>query len=109
MGDHGSDAGVLAVGMELGDFIFFQRLRRPLARRLGENLNRLAADLLAFEKGIADATGDGHMGAQKRAARFCFRLHNVLDGLNDLSVFIARPGFKPFKSFKRFKTFWIMR
>ena len=64
VGDHRSDAGFLPIGVELRDLVFSQRLRRPLARRLGENLNRLAGDLPAFEKGVADAAGDGHMGAQ---------------------------------------------
>jgi hypothetical protein len=63
-------------------FFLAVRFRSPLARRFGENLNRVTSDFVSLKKCIADAAGDGHMRAQKRAADLAFILHNVLNGLN---------------------------
>ena len=58
------DAGVFAIGVKLLDLFFAIRFGGPLARGLGKNLNRVAGDFFAFEKGVADAAGDGHVRAQ---------------------------------------------
>ena len=69
VGNNGVDAGFLAIDLKLLDLVFRERLGGPLPRRLGKNLDGVAIDLLAFKQRIADAAGDGHVGAQKRAAR----------------------------------------
>ena len=62
--DDCGDAGFFAIDLKLLDLFFAVRFRRPLARRLGKNLNRVAVDFFAVEKRVADAAGDGHVGAQ---------------------------------------------
>ena len=57
-------AGVFPVGVKLLDLFFAIRFAGPLARGFGKNLNRVAFDLFAVEKGVADAAGDRHVGAQ---------------------------------------------
>ncbi len=62
--DDFGDAGFLAIDDKLFDLFFAVWFRRPLARRLGKNLDRIAVDFLAVEQRVADAAGDRHVSAQ---------------------------------------------
>ena len=64
MSDHLANARLFLVDAKLLDSFLRIRLGIPLARRLGEDLNRVAIDFFAVEQGVADAAGDGHMSAQ---------------------------------------------
>jgi hypothetical protein len=73
--DDRPDAGLLAIALEESDLVFAVRVRRPLARRAREDLDRVALDFFAFEQRFVDATGDGHMRAQQRALQ-CWILNS---------------------------------
>ena len=54
----------LPIGVKLLDLFFAIWFAGPLARRLGKNLDGVAFDFFAVEQRVADAAGDGHVGAQ---------------------------------------------
>jgi hypothetical protein len=62
-------AGVFPVGVKLLDLFFAIRFAGPLARGFGKNLNRVAFDLFAVEKGVADAAGDRTCGRPTKGPR----------------------------------------
>jgi hypothetical protein len=68
VGDDRADAGFLPIDVKLFDLFLAVRFGSPLARRFGEDLNRVTSDFLPLHECIADAAGNGHMCAQKRAA-----------------------------------------
>src|SRR5882672_1295490 len=65
VGDHGRDAGLDSIALKLFDLLVRKRIRRPLARRLGENLDAFASDLLAAIQRLADFAGDRHVRAEE--------------------------------------------
>src|SRR5271163_3345404 len=69
MRDHGADAGLGLKPFEVLDFFLAVGLRRPLPRRLGENLDTFAADLLAAVERLANFSGDRHMRPEKWTTR----------------------------------------
>ena len=79
--DHGRDAGFDLIAFERFDFLFAVRLRRPLSRRLGENLDAFAADLLAAGQRLADFSGDRHMRAKDWTAGFAGVCHREMPPL----------------------------
>src|ERR1700719_119272 len=73
--DHGRDAGILPIALEGFDFLVGERLRRPMPRRLGENLDTFAADPLAANQRLANFAGNRHVRAQHRTTRFACVCH----------------------------------
>ncbi len=55
-----------------------ERLRCPLPRRLGENLDAVAADLPAADQRLADFAGDRHMRAEQRTTRLADLCHREM-------------------------------
>ena len=54
----------IALGGPLRDRGGVERFGLPLLLVLGENLDRLHAELLGFEKGVVHTAGDGEVGAE---------------------------------------------
>src|SRR5215510_7263857 len=65
MGDDSAKTSPAFCRMEGRDFIFTQRLARPLARGFGKKLHRVTADLLAQEQSFVCPTSNRHMRAQQ--------------------------------------------
>jgi hypothetical protein len=59
MGNDGADAGCFSVDVKQLNLFFRVRFGSPLARRFGENLDRVTIDFFAFDKRVADTAGNG--------------------------------------------------
>src|SRR5262245_9918925 len=62
------DAGFLLVLRKALDFIFGVVSCRPLARRLGEDLDRVAGDSFSEKQRLIDATGNRHVRTEEGGA-----------------------------------------